>query len=84
MALSKATQFRGITVEGAYLTVDRPLISSDKQRIGFTLLVRVQAGDEPIHGDSYQCPYDLDGPNDFIQAYTYLKTLPEFAEAIDC
>ena len=27
---------------------------------------------------------DLDGPNFIQQAYEYLKTLPEFADATDC
>lgn len=29
-------------------------------------------------------PLDLDGPNPIKQAYLYLKTLPEFADATDC
>ena len=36
-------------------------------------------------GDSaYQAAYSLEGANPIAQAYTYLKTLPEFAGAIDC
>lgn len=27
---------------------------------------------------------DLDGPNPIKQAYLYLKTLPEFSDAVDC
>lgn len=27
---------------------------------------------------------DLEGPNPIKQAYLHLKTLPEFADAIDC
>ena len=30
------------------------------------------------------CAYDLNGDNPLKQAYTYLKTLPEFAAAVDC
>jgi len=29
-------------------------------------------------------PLDLEGPNPIKQAYLHLKTLPEFADAIDC
>ena len=29
-------------------------------------------------------PYDLEGPNPIKQAYLYLKSLPEFADAVDC
>jgi hypothetical protein len=28
--------------------------------------------------------YDLDGPNPIKQAYQFLKTLPEFSDAVDC
>jgi len=33
---------------------------------------------------AYKCPVNLDGENPMRQAYLYLKTLPEFAEATDC
>jgi len=33
---------------------------------------------------SVDFPIDLDGPNPIKQAYLHLKTLPEFADAIDC
>jgi hypothetical protein len=29
-------------------------------------------------------PHDLEGPNPIKQAYLHLKTLPEFADAVDC
>lgn len=29
-------------------------------------------------------PLDLDGPNPIKQAYQFLKTLPEFSDAVDC
>ena len=32
----------------------------------------------------YVSPHDLDGPNPIKQAYLHLKTLPEFADAVDC
>ena len=32
----------------------------------------------------YSCQYDLNGANPMEQAYTYLKTLPEFSGARDC
>jgi hypothetical protein len=33
---------------------------------------------------SYQFAYDINGENPIKQAYEYLKTLPEFANATDC
>lgn len=32
----------------------------------------------------YEFPLDLDGPNPIKQAYQFLKTLPEFSNAVDC
>jgi hypothetical protein len=32
----------------------------------------------------YECVYDIQGDNPIRQAYTHLKTLPEFAGATDC
>jgi hypothetical protein len=34
--------------------------------------------------DAYEFAPDLDGPNFIKQAYSHLKTLPEFADATDC
>lgn len=33
---------------------------------------------------SYGFDYDLEGPNPIKQAYLHLKSLPEFADAVDC
>lgn len=30
------------------------------------------------------CDYDMNGANPLAQAYAHLKTLPEFADAVDC
>lgn len=34
--------------------------------------------------EQHNCFYDLTGNNPIKQAYLHLKTLPEFADAIDC
>jgi hypothetical protein len=33
---------------------------------------------------SYTCAYDLTGANPIAQAYEHLKTLEDFAGAVDC
>ena len=33
---------------------------------------------------NYNLAFDLDGPNPIKQAYLHLKSLPEFANAVDC
>lgn len=32
----------------------------------------------------FRAAYDLNGENPLAQAYAHLKTLPEFADAVDC
>lgn len=39
---------------------------------------------EGIIQQQYEFVPDMDGPNFIKQAYLYLKTLPEFAGAVDC
>jgi hypothetical protein len=33
---------------------------------------------------TFSCDYSLEGDNPIAQAYQFLKTLPEFADATDC
>jgi hypothetical protein len=41
--------------------------------------------DKPFFSeDVITAPYSLDGVNPIAQAYEHLKTLPEFADAVDC
>jgi galactose mutarotase-like enzyme len=43
------------------------------------------ATEKPFFVESVlSCAYALDGDNPIKQAYKYLKTLPEFADALDC
>ena len=37
-----------------------------------------------IASDAYSFDYDITGVNPIEQAYNYLKTLPEFADAVNC
>jgi len=38
----------------------------------------------PFNLMGFGCAYSIDGENPISQAYAHLKTLPEFAGAIDC
>lgn len=45
---------------------------------------RLQGEDIPAFNDlPYACPYAIDGGNPFAQAYSYLKSLPEYSGASD-
>jgi hypothetical protein len=43
------------------------------------------AADKPFFTESIlSCAYQINGTNPIAQAYGHLKTLPEFAGAVDC
>jgi hypothetical protein len=85
MALKKttSTQF-GIEVANAYHRVEGLKMTS---KTGIAFQIRSYKDDSGLpHFADYPvaCEYDLDGANPIKQAYTHLKTLPEFAGATDC
>ena len=83
MAISKNIELEnGIKVDGAYIRVEYPSVTKDS--ISFNLRKYV-AADKPFFGEDFMiAPYTLDGANPFVQAYEYLKSLPEYADAVDC
>jgi hypothetical protein len=83
MAMKKniETNF-GFEIQNAYIRVESVRI--EKNKIQFQVRKSVD-GIKPHFSDtSYECAYALDGDNPIKQAYTHLKTLPEFSGAIDC
>jgi len=47
-------------------------------------LVKKSKDENIISINNITTNYDLDGENPIKQAYIHLKTLPEFADAVDC
>jgi hypothetical protein len=84
MALEKTvTTPHGLTAVNAYHRVEGTQISKD--RITFQVRSYKDNSGLPHFADAYfNCAYDIAGDNPIKQAYTHLKTLPEFADAIDC
>jgi hypothetical protein len=82
MALSKTVETpQGFTATGAYHRVDN--VTLTKTKLVFVLLSHVQP-DKPAFADkAYECAYELASENPIRQAYLYLKTLPEWANAAD-
>lgn len=85
MALSKKIEkkiegFDGVLTADAYCKVSR--ISGDKSIVDFEVSEIV--GTKYIGISNYSFAPSLDGDNFIAQAYAYLKTLPEFADAVDC
>jgi hypothetical protein len=84
MAFTKTTETDfGFAIVNAYQRVEEVnLISKEKL---FFHLRSYKDIDKPSFATlRFECPYSLDGPNPIKQAYLHLKTLPEFADAIDC
>lgn len=84
MALKKSVlTVYGIQVKNAYHRVEG-LVLENKNEIKFNVRASV-SGIEPHFSDNvYYCKYNLEGKNPFEQAYEYLKSLPDFADAVDC
>lgn len=77
------TTQQGITVNNAYHRVESVHLV-EKTEIGFQLR-SYALPDFPHFSDvEYSCAYDIGGQNPIAQAYAHLKTLPEFAGAVDC
>jgi hypothetical protein len=68
--------------QNAYYRVCR--INGDKNNLSVS--VEVKNPDKAVVLETlfYEFAPDLNGPNLFKQAYLHLKTLPEFADAVDC
>lgn len=84
MALQVNTKFKGIAVNGAYVTVMIPSVSVDKKELSFGVWYRSAQENEVFDAVTFTSPYSMDGPNPFIQAYEYLKMQPSFQGCIDC
>jgi hypothetical protein len=71
-----------VIIKNAYIKIDS--IFGDKSTI--TLNVGIYQLPEKIEltRKGFSFTQDLDGKNVIAQGYEYLKTLPEFSDAIDC
>lgn len=81
MALQMTYTHAGLTVTDGYLRVSD--ISGTKTSIGFSLAYQSASGEDALKHESFSFTPDMDGGNFIAQAYTHLKTLPEFSGATD-
>jgi hypothetical protein len=84
MALKKLAQTPfGVTVQDAYIRVENVQLVA-KNQMSFNVRTSVD-GVLPHFADvGYECAYDIQGDNPIRQAYKHIKTLPEYAGAVDC
>ena len=80
----KLTDNFGIEVEipNAYIKVESTNCS--KQNSSYFVAIKKSNDGEVINKLMKDFNYDLSGENAIKQAYLHLKTLPEFADSVDC
>ena len=87
MALTKpitlVNNFQEFSIfEDAYLKVTS--FSGSKETVSFALSIFKKKDGVLLQKQEYLFAMDLEGSNPIKQAYEYLKTLPEFSDAVDC
>ena len=84
MALSKTvTTPQGFEATNAYITCVNIRLYG-KNSMEFQTRAAKEKEFPSFSDTTYSAAFNLDGPNPIKQAYEYLKTLPEFADAVDC
>lgn len=81
--MKKTTTYFGIEVLNAYHRVEGVRIVA-KNKLQFQVRVSIDGLAPHFSDTEYECAYDLNGKNPIEQAYIFVKTLPEFENAIDC
>ena len=71
-----------VVFNDAYMKINT--LSGDKNKIEFQLYIFKQIDGLLIERKLFSFVPNLDGANFIKQGYEHLKTLPEFAGAIDC
>lgn len=57
--------------------------SVTEYRLNFICSTRANSSSEEIFREGYDCTYNLEGDNNWIQAYSYLMSLPDFSGGIE-
>lgn len=81
MALQLAKTKFGVTFNNTYHRVEQVIVT--KSIVNFQVTAYHEQNGAILENASYQMAYDSAGTEPLTQAYTYLKTLPEYAGAID-
>jgi hypothetical protein len=82
MALQNNIEYKGIVVEGSYIRINR--FEGNKGTINFIVTYHKDSQSQPFNFKEFECSNNLNSGNIIEQGYMHLKTLPEFADAVDC
>ena len=69
-----------VTIPETYIKVESTLGNKNEQQI----FVSFTKNNSLLNSKQYLFTPNMDGDNFIKQAYLHLKTLPEFADAVDC
>jgi hypothetical protein len=83
LQLNTLTTEYGIEINDVYVRVESVSLPNKKSLV-FTTCFYAKQNFPPISSQQYSCLHVPDGDGVIKQAYLYLKTLPEFANSIDC
>jgi len=87
MAIQKTFEFKGVQIIDAYHKVAWVKIYKNISGV-FVCWVstehKVSRTSEVIWQQESEFEFDISGGNPIAQSYVYLKSLPEFTDAIDC
>ena len=87
MALSKTmtlTDEFGVDVQLDDLYVKVATVTANKSTAEVLVTLHRSQDAPALQGWKRSFQVDLEGPNHIKQAYQFLKTLPEFSDAVDC
>lgn len=82
MALLQNKTVNGVAINGCYIKVQS--VSGNKDSVGATVTFSATSEDQPFHMEYVEFTPNLEGGNFIKQAYENIKSLPDFAGAIDC
>lgn len=87
MALIKTLKIKDnfgieINFDNAYIKV--VYINGSKEMLHANVCIYDKKDGMQLDSKAFQFPLFLDGKNFIAQAYDYVKTLPDFAGAVDC
>lgn len=84
MALQKSMiTDEGFTSSETYIKIAQVAINN-KTELQLVVTFAKDSESKPFKNTMYQGSYDINGENPLAQGYTYLKTLDEFTDVIDC
>jgi hypothetical protein len=82
MAIKKTLQINSVTIPECYVRVSQ--YQGTKTQLSFTIDFCANQDSKPIFQQHIETGCQPDGENILTQAYTRLKAMEQFADAIDC